>query len=1261
MKRSLVKFVLFLVLTVTYSYGQLPDFTLNVTKTDETCTGNGTLSFTTQGTASGATVVYSIYLLPDTTTPIIVLTANSFTGLSSGLYRVVALQSLGAESNSQQLDIEIVDSRIPLVYQVSSSTLSCYVTTGSITVDVTQGIPVTYEIISGPIIVPPQASNVFTNLVAGTYDIRVNDNCGDGIVQTHTIQQVITSNLLLSIVPPDEVTACSLSNCESRPVNALITCQTGTIIHYPLQVQITVFPPGGGNPIVITQNITSGNELEQPFSFEIPFFNVPSYNYEIKVIGSCNEETILQGSQTTNPPSFSFASEQSSFFSCSSSLYLNQFCYMLPPYTVNFISAPAGFNPANFNSGNLGPFTGPIIVYDSPNQALPVGQYTVEVTDSCGNVVQQSIQISPPSESFILIPIECSSDQQLNFYDLHSLFLIEAPEELGLTLPLNLTDLINALNNYIAILSPGTYVFSGTTINCGVSFQVQIIIPENDFLVEVETNNLAGCGGYYGEIKLDGNNLLESVVLIQAPSAFLFSLPYDYTSLIFSTEVHIQYLPAGEYIFEVTDICGRIKLVTAIVPEIISNGPLILYNGPGCGSDLHSLSYASPNGNLTQFVITAAPPSFPFPLPYDVSFNIASNGFFCMNSLPVGGYTFHSVDACNVVRDETINLSGFIATESSTVIPNCGSFNLNLQYPNNSTLPQKFWLQKWNPNANLWSHPITGALFPDGSFPNTGNSYELTNLAINYNIASVGLFRVLIEYKTYQNGFYGFTSCVETIKTFTFSGALEIESTFSISCNSGNIEISIEASGVPPYNYKITTKNGLPFLVDNGSSNLFTGLEPAIYNFQIIDACGNILNKLIDLTTIEDPEIVPTNLCNGEVGQLSVPAISYLNYQWWKGTDTSTILSTTNVLQFNPFSATLSPGTYYVRLYSTSSISCLDKVISIVVNPVEVPNAGVDGHLSICGSTAPIDLFTVLEGTFQSGGIWQETTTSGGLTGNIWTANGTNYGTYNFTYTVTGLCDATDSAIVTIDYYEPPPIPQINGGADFCLGESIALQIDPIPNALVEWSGPNGFVFSGDSVLIENTTVANAGDYQVTITRNGCVTTNSVTVVFKPSPDYIIEEACVGTNYILKVVPIQNSFDLNEATILWTGPNGFSSTLSQIIANNLDDGTYAVTVTNQQDCAANQAKLVVVKPCEFPNLITPNDDGFNDSFDLTGFEIDNFKIYSRWGRLVYEENNYIDSWYGQNQEGKPLPDSTYYYIVSLHSGEQKHGWIFVAR
>jgi gliding motility-associated-like protein len=120
-------------------------------------------------------------------------------------------------------------------------------------------------------------------------------------------------------------------------------------------------------------------------------------------------------------------------------------------------------------------------------------------------------------------------------------------------------------------------------------------------------------------------------------------------------------------------------------------------------------------------------------------------------------------------------------------------------------------------------------------------------------------------------------------------------------------------------------------------------------------------------------------------------------------------------------------------------------------------------------------------------------------------------------------------------------------------------------------------------------------------------------------------------------------------------------------ANHLGWGanTFQWTVTNGvcRDSARTSILKQIPEVCdstclEMPTAFSPNGDLFNDVFVIHCIEYsfnreNNFKVFNRWGNLVYEKNNYHNEWYGQNNTGdenagKPLPDGTYFVILSIN-------------
>lgn len=102
-------------------------------------------------------------------------------------------------------------------------------------------------------------------------------------------------------------------------------------------------------------------------------------------------------------------------------------------------------------------------------------------------------------------------------------------------------------------------------------------------------------------------------------------------------------------------------------------------------------------------------------------------------------------------------------------------------------------------------------------------------------------------------------------------------------------------------------------------------------------------------------------------------------------------------------------------------------------------------------------------------------------------------------------------------------------------------------------------------------------------------------------------------------------------------------------------GTYCVTLTASDSAGCTDTVEIcnfVVLPLELeiPNTFTPNNDGRNDFFEIVGIGLypnNHLAVFNRWGNLVYEKDQYDNTWTGDNyKNGAPLPDGAYYYIFT---------------
>jgi len=132
------------------------------------------------------------------------------------------------------------------------------------------------------------------------------------------------------------------------------------------------------------------------------------------------------------------------------------------------------------------------------------------------------------------------------------------------------------------------------------------------------------------------------------------------------------------------------------------------------------------------------------------------------------------------------------------------------------------------------------------------------------------------------------------------------------------------------------------------------------------------------------------------------------------------------------------------------------------------------------------------------------------------------------------------------------------------------------------------------------------------------------------------------------------TFSVEGATgLLQTSLNGenFQPDLS---FNNLAEGTYEIQIMDENGCSISTAVFIDAEPCPVyvPNIFSPNNDGNNDVFriyphpNFTG-SFQTFRVYDRWGSLLYEAQNFTpeDMGWDGTHKGQELGIGVYLYYV----------------
>jgi len=142
---------------------------------------------------------------------------------------------------------------------------------------------------------------------------------------------------------------------------------------------------------------------------------------------------------------------------------------------------------------------------------------------------------------------------------------------------------------------------------------------------------------------------------------------------------------------------------------------------------------------------------------------------------------------------------------------------------------------------------------------------------------------------------------------------------------------------------------------------------------------------------------------------------------------------------------------------------------------------------------------------------------------------------------------------------------------------------------------------------------------------------------------------------------------------LYTGVNSSRLTINQP-ENNMVGWQYRIQVGDPYAACATFAFgapiTLVSEGLNFPNAFSPNGDGINDTWEITGvaaFPNNKLFIYNRWEQKVFEESNYQNNWNGTSNIGNSLnanelPNGVYFYLFEESPGGTRYkGFIYLKR
>jgi gliding motility-associated-like protein len=435
---------------------------------------------------------------------------------------------------------------------------------GGITVTAsTTNPPLTYSIVSGPVIQPVQTSNAFTSLPPGNYTIDVADAAGHHSPQNATVTGTYS---MIDFTPVKIAPYCPGDN-------------TGSIVG-------NLIPNTGLAPF--TWQLIPQSGVASPVQSSSSFSNLPAGNYNIKATDACNNLRTIAVTIQDPVTSIQFSSDLiAEKIGCDTMRisYRLQMDELRYPFTYQYTTSNGTFTTTtqSYIDSSLFQSYG----YIEIAQIIPGLTYgdfvQVTITNACGDQVTSNVLNTYP---FVFYPTysfnQCGNSVNAAFENPPNIFL---GYHTFLNNPVSYTFTNLSSGTTFSGTAPGNALVSGVVVvnqllpgetyhlvitdGCGQTFENDYLIPGEApasivggvVLYEACIDSLVGTY----RIQTSGFSTNSRLVLLTGPAVlgstspeFAYSDTYSYPDTIPGADYFfISNLAIGTYTYKVIDDCGN--------------------------------------------------------------------------------------------------------------------------------------------------------------------------------------------------------------------------------------------------------------------------------------------------------------------------------------------------------------------------------------------------------------------------------------------------------------------------------------------------------------------------------------------------------------------------------------------------------------------------------------------------------------------------------------------------------------------------------
>ena len=423
-----------------------------------------------------------------------------------------------------------------------------------------------------------------------------------------------------------------------------------------------------------------------------------------------------------------------------------------------------------------------------------------------------------------------------------------------------------------------------------------------------------------------------------------------------------------------------------------------------------------------------------------------------------------------------------------------------------------------------------------------------------------------------------------------------------------------------------------------GSVVVVSPVSSTTYTLVGTNAFGCADTLLIPFSVLALPTAVvgpDAQICQGYSVQLDAAATGSVTWAPAGTLDNSTVN--------NPLATPAQTTTYSMTVTGANGCTASDALVVTVINSDDIEVTG--GEVVCFGSSA------LLQATGGYDYTWTPAIYLDNTTGSEVTTTPLETVTYTVTANAALGCPVTDTIVVTV---KMPIEVDAGAGAQICYGE--AYQLSAYGNGLTyEWTPAASL--DNPFVPFPMATPETTTTYTVTSTDNGCFTDTATAVVIVNAQSTL---TLAATQVSVVAGAGQQLFAQGTGTFAWSPPAGLSCTdCPDPIANPTHPTTYTVTLTDSSGCRSEDTVSLEFLCDEngiyIPNAFSPNGDNKNDVFRIRGYgikEVTVFRVFSRWGELVFETTNAEEGWDGTFKNQPMFPAVYVYYVEGICTNDQ---------